>query len=215
MKLDTTLYLVTDSTGMTDEAFLQTVCAALKGGVTLLQLREKERSAREYLALAEKVLPLAHEYGVPLLIDDRIDVAIAAGADGAHVGQNDIPVSDARRMLGKGKIVGATAKTPEQAIAAFRQGADYIGAGAVYQTSTKTDTWRISAKTIRGIACAVPIPVNAIGGLNRGNLGILSDTGIAGVCVVSALMKAENPELEAKAIKEAFLALSGRKEISL
>lgn len=119
MKLDTTLYLVTDSTGMTDEAFLQTVCAALKGGVTLLQLREKERSAREYLALAEKVLPLAHEYGVPLLIDDRIDVAIAAGADGAHVGQNDIPVSDARRMLGKGKIVGATAKTPEQAIAAF------------------------------------------------------------------------------------------------
>ena len=118
-------------------------------------------------------------------------------------------------MLGKGKIVGATAKTPEQAIAAFRQGADYIGAGAVYQTGTKTDTWRISAKTIRGIACAVPIPVNAIGGLNRGNLGILSDTGIAGVCVVSALMKAENPELEAKAIKEAFLALSGRKEISL
>lgn len=213
MKLDTTLYLVTDSTGMTEEAFLQTVRAALKGGVTLLQLREKERSARAYLSLAEKVLSLAHEYGVPLLIDDRVDVAIAAGADGVHVGQNDIPVSDARKMLGEGKIVGATAKTPEQAAEAFRQGADYIGAGAVYQTSTKTDTWRIPIKTIREIACAVPIPVNAIGGLNRENLGILSDTGIAGVCVVSALMKAENPELEAKAMKEAFLALSGRKEI--
>lgn len=215
MKLDTTLYLVTDSTGMEEEAFLQTVRAALKGGVTLLQLREKERSAREYLALAEKVLPLAHEYGVPLLIDDRIDVAIAAGADGVHVGQSDIPVLAAREMLGRGKIVGATAKTPEQAVEAHRQGADYIGAGAVYQTGTKTDTWCIPTETIRRIACAVPIPVNAIGGLNRGNLGILSDTGIAGVCVVSALMKAENPELEAKAIKEAFLALSGRMEVSL
>lgn len=215
MKLDTTLYLVTDSTGMEEEAFLQTVRAALKGGVTLLQLREKERSAREYLALAEKVLPLAHEYGVPLLIDDRIDVAIAAGADGVHVGQNDIPVSDARRMLGRGKIVGATVKTPEQAVEAHRQGADYIGAGAVYQTSTKTDTWCILPETIREIAGAVPIPVNAIGGLNRENLGILSDTGIAGVCVVSALMKAKDPETEAKALKEAFLALTGRMEVSL
>lgn len=214
MKLDTTLYLVTDSTGMTEETFLQAVHAALKGGVTLLQLREKGRSAREYLALAEKVLPLAHEYGVPLLINDRIDVAIAAGADGVHVGQSDIPVSDARRMLGRNKIVGATAKTPEQAAEAFRQGADYIGAGAVYQTSTKTDTWCIPIGIIREIACSVPIPVNAIGGLNRENLGVLSDTGIAGVCVVSALMKAKDPEMEAKTIKKAFLALSGRKEIS-
>lgn len=212
MKFDTTLYLVTDSTGLTDEAFLRTVEACLKGGVTLVQLREKIRGAGEFLALAKKTLALTRTYGVPLLINDRVDVAAAAGADGVHVGQNDIPVADARAILGADKIVGATAKTPEQALEAYRQGADYIGTGAVYPTKTKADTWCISPETIRRIADTVPVPVNAIGGLTAENLGILQNTGISGICVVSALMQAEDPEAEAGALREAFYALSGRKE---
>lgn len=210
MKIDTTLYLVTDSGNMTEETFLNKIESACEGGITLLQLREKERSAREYLSLARKVKKIVRRYNIPLLIDDRIDIALAADADGVHVGQSDIPVADARKILGPGKIIGATAKTAKQAVEAFRQGADYIGAGAVYPTGTKKDTWQISPSDIRAIVQAVPIPVNAIGGLNRNNLEILSDTGIAGICVVSALMQAPQPMLEAWALRAAFFRLKGR-----
>ena len=198
MKLDTTLYLVTDSTGMTDEAFLQTVCAALKGGVTLLQLREKERSAREYLALAEKVLPLAHEYGVPLLIDDRIDVALAVDADGVHVGQSDLPVSVARKLLGPGKIVGATAKTVAQALEAQEQGADYLGTGAIFPTQTKAAAIPTSVGTLSGVCRAVHIPVVAIGGLKQDNLSVLEGCPISGIAVVSAIMSSATPGIAAR-----------------
>ena len=131
-KLDTTLYLVTDSSYHTEETFLRTVEEALKGGVTLVQLREKERSARDYLRLARRVKEVTDRYQVPLLIDDRVDVAAAADAAGVHVGQSDIPAAEARKILGPDKIVGATAKTVEQAVEAYRQGADYLGVGAIY-----------------------------------------------------------------------------------
>ena len=125
-QFDPSLYFITDSTGFSEEEFLRRVQAALEGGVTLLQLREKDRTTREYLALAEKVHRLTGKYGVPLLIDDRVDVALAVDAEGVHVGQSDLPVALARKLMGEHKIVGATAKTVPQAQEAFEQGADYL-----------------------------------------------------------------------------------------
>ena len=206
-QLDTTLYLVTDSSYHTEETFLRTVEEALKGGVTLVQLREKERSARDYLRLARRVKELTDRYQVPLLIDDRVDVAAAADAAGVHVGQSDIPAAEARKILGPDKIVGATAKTVEQAVEAYQQGADYLGVGAIYPTTTKVKTVLTKVSTLEEICRAVPIPVNAIGGLNAGNMDILAGTHIAGICVVSAIMKAEAPGKAAAELKEKIIQL--------
>lgn len=205
--LDTTLYLVTDSTGLTEQEFLARTEQALQGGVTLLQIREKERSTREYIHLASQVHELAKRYNVPLLVDDRVDVALAVDAEGVHVGQTDMPVDIARRLLGPDKIVGATAKTVPQALEAWQQGADYLGVGAIYPTTTKVVTVITSTETLADICAAVPIPVNAIGGLNRDNLGVLKGTGIKGICVVSAIMKAADPKAAAQQLREAFRAL--------
>lgn len=205
--LDTTLYLVTDSTGLTEQEFLSRTEQALQGGVTLLQIREKERSTREYIHLASQVHELAKRYNVPLLVDDRVDVALAVDAEGVHVGQTDMPVDIARRLLGPDKIVGATAKTVPQALEAWQQGADYLGVGAIYPTTTKVVTVITSTETLADICAAVPIPVNAIGGLNRDNLGVLKGTGIRGICVVSAIMKAADPKAAAQQLREAFRGL--------
>ena len=208
--MDTTQYLVTDSSYHTEESFLRTVEEALRGGVTLLQLREKEKSAREYMELAGKVKEICGRYGVPLLIDDRVDVAAAVGAAGVHVGQSDIPVAAARKILGPDKIVGATAKTVEQALEAWRQGADYLGVGAIYPTTTKVKTILTKVSTLKEICEAVPIPVNAIGGLNAGNMDVLEGSGIAGICVVSAIMKSEDPRRTAEELKEGVIRLKSR-----
>ena len=191
--LDTSLYFITDSTGLSEEEFLRRTEEALRGGVTLLQLREKNRTTREYLSLAEKVHELTRRYGVPLLIDDRLDVAMAMDAEGVHLGQSDLPIRMARRILGPDKIVGATAKTVPQATEAYEQGADYLGVGAIYPTTTKVKTVLTSTDTLRDICKAVPIPVNAIGGLNKTNIDVLCGIPIAGICVVSAIMKADDP----------------------
>ena len=135
-QLDTRLYFITDSTFCGEAEFLSRVEKALTGGVTLLQLREKERSTREYLSIAQKVHALARAARVPLIIDDRVDVALAVGAEGVHVGQSDMPVALARRLMGPEAIVGATAKTVPQALEAFEQGADYLGVGAIFPTTT-------------------------------------------------------------------------------
>lgn len=203
-KLDTTLYLVTDSTGLSEEAFLEKVEQALQGGVTFLQIREKERSTREYIHLARQVHDIARRYQVPLVVDDRVDVALAAEVDGVHVGQSDMPVWQARKLLGPDKIVGATAKTVLQALEALEQGADYLGVGAIYPTTTKVVTVITSTETLGEICKAVPIPVNAIGGLNRDNLGVLKGIPIAGICVVSAIMKAADPRAAAAGLRQAF-----------
>lgn len=209
--MDTTLYLVTDSSYHTEETFLRTVEEALRGGVTLLQLREKEKSAREYMELAGKVREICDSYGVPLLIDDRVDVAAAVGAAGVHVGQSDIPVAAARKILGPDKIVGATAKTVAQALEAWRQGADYLGVGAIYPTTTKVKTILTKVSTLKEICETVPIPVNAIGGLNAGNMDVLEGSGIAGICVVSAIMKSEDPRRTAEELKDRIIRLKGGK----
>lgn len=200
-KFDPRLYFVTDSTIFSEEEFLYRVEEALKGGVTILQLREKERTTKEYIELAEKVHAIAARYDVPLIIDDRVDVALAVDAEGVHVGTSDMPVATARRLMGKEKIVGATAKTVERAMEAYEQGADYLGVGAIYPTTTKVKTILTSTDTLRDICHAVPIPANAIGGLNKENIDILTGIPIAGICVVSAIMKADDPKAAAEELK--------------
>ena len=208
MHLDTTLYLVTDSTDLAEDLFLSKVEAALRGGVTLLQIREKTRSTREYIHLAQKVHDLTAGFGVPLLVDDRVDVAMAVNAEGVHVGQSDMPVWQARALLGPAKIVGATAKTVPQALEAYEQGADYLGVGAIYPTTTKVVTVITSTETLGQICAAVPIPVNAIGGLNAQNISILKGIPIQGICVVSAIMKADDPCQAAQQLRQAFETLN-------
>ena len=194
MKFDTSMYFITDSTNFAEEEFLYRVEQALVGGVTLLQLREKDKTTREYIDIANKVHALTKKYNVPLIIDDRVDVALAVDAEGVHVGQGDMPVSMARELMGNNKIVGATTKTVEQAVEAYAQGADYLGVGAIYPTTTKVKTVITSTETLGNICSAVPIPVNAIGGLNKDNIDILKSIPIAGICVVSAIMKADDPK---------------------
>ncbi len=203
-KLDTTMYFITDSTFCGEEEFLRRVEEACKGGVTLVQLREKERTTREYLSLAEKVHEITMRYGIPLIIDDRVDVALAVNAEGVHVGQSDMPVKIARQLMGENKIVGATAKTVPQAVEAYEQGADYLGVGAIYPTTTKVKTVLTSVDTLKEIVKAVPIKVNAIGGLNKDNINVLKDSGIDGICAVSAIMKADDPKTAAEELREAF-----------
>ncbi len=205
--VDLTLYLVTDSTYHTEESFLHTVEEACIGGATIVQLREKGGSSRDYLNQALKVKEITDRYHIPLIIDDRIDIALACDAAGVHVGQSDLPVSYARRLLGPDKIVGATAKTIPQALEAYEQGADYLGVGAMFPTTTKVVTILTAPATLTEIRHTVPIPVVAIGGLNRGNMDILKDTAADGIAVVSAIMKAEDPRSAAEELKKHMIEL--------
>ena len=193
--LDMTLYFITDSTCVPEDRFLSVVEAACRGGATIVQLREKDRSTREYLDLARSTHEITAKYGIPLIIDDRVDVAMAIGAEGVHV-------------LGPEKIVGVTAKTVPQALEAYEQGADYLGCGAIYPTTTHVKTVITPVETLKDVVKAVPIPVNAIGGLNKDNIFVLKGSGIAGICVVSAIMKAADPELATRELKQAFSALN-------
>lgn len=201
-ELNTKLYFITDSTNYGEKEFLFRVEEALKGGATLLQLREKEKSTREYIELAQKVHSITKKYNVPLIIDDRVDVALAIEAEGVHVGASDMPVSIARKLMGRNKIVGATAKTVPWAKEAYKQGADYLGVGAIYPTTTKVKTVLTSTETLSDICKVVPIPVNAIGGLNKDNIDVLKGIPISGICVVSAIMRAENPKKATEELKE-------------
>ena len=198
---DTSIYFITDSTAYGEDEFLRRVDAALQGGVSIVQIREKNKSTRAYIALAEKVHALTRRYRVPLIVDDRVDVALAVDAEGVHLGAEDMTVAAARRILGDEKIIGATAKTVPWARDAAAQGADYLGVGAIYPTTTKVKTVLTSVETLREICMAVDIPVNAIGGLNRQNIDVLAGIPIAGICAVSAIMKAEDPKTAAEELR--------------
>lgn len=203
MSQEKQLYFITDSSGMSEDAFLARVEEVCKAGVDLLQIREKMRSDRELLALTQKVKVIADRYHIPLFIDDRIDIAMIAGCH-VHLGQSDIPVRYARTLLPSTGMVGATAKTVEQALEAEREGASYLGVGAIYPTTTKVVTVRTEVSTLNEICKAVQIPVYAIGGLNKDNLSILKGSPIAGICVVSAIMKAEDASLAVSELREAM-----------
>jgi thiamine-phosphate pyrophosphorylase len=191
MKLDKRyyqLYLVTNDNTYKEDAFYQALETSLKAGVTLVQLREKELTGRAFYERAVRVREITKQYKVPLIINDRLDIAQAVGADGVHLGQSDIPVNVARRILGKNMIIGASTKTLKQAIAAVEEGADYLGVGAIFPTKTKVITQKTDVSVLREITNQVPIPVVAIGGINKNNIMELKNTNISGVSVVSAIM---------------------------
>lgn len=205
--IDCTLYLVTDSSACRGSDFFSTVEAALKGGVTLLQLREKGMGGKDFYEEAKKIKGISDTYGVPLIINDRVDIALAVGAAGVHLGQSDLPVHAARKIMGGDKIIGASAKTVRQALKAESDGADYLGVGAIFPTTTKVVTKRTDISVLNDICNSVSIPVVAIGGINKTNIESFQYIPIDGVSVVSAIMKAENPLGAAKKLKELFLKM--------
>ena len=198
MQFDPTLYVITDSTYHTTETLLRAVDEACRGGATLIQLREKDTGGRSYLELAQQVKSITDRYSVPLIIDDRVDVAIACDAAGVHVGASDLPVAVCRRLLGPDKIVGATAKTVEAAVAAYNDGADYLGTGAIYPTTTHVTTKVTPVSVLNDVCRAVPIPVVAIGGITEENTLDLAGTGIDGVAVISAIFGQKDIETAAR-----------------
>ena len=189
---DLQLYAVTDSRWLKDGSLAEAVEKALAGGVTCVQLREKHLPFDEFLRTAKEIKSLCQNYHVPFIVDDNLDIALACDADGLHIGQNDMPAAKARKLLGPDKILGVSAQTIEQAIAACRDGADYLGVGAVFPTGTKTDAVEVPLDTLKAITAAVDIPVVAIGGINADNIAQLSGTGIAGAAVVSAIFAQED-----------------------
>jgi len=186
--IDYSLYLVTDRRWLGEKSLERAVEEAIQGGAAFVQLREKEISSREYLEIAERIKEVTDRYGVPLVINDRIDIAFACGADGVHLGSDDLSVPIARAILGGEKIVGASAATLEEALALEAQGADYLGVGAVFPTGTKTDADQVTLEELAKIKAKVRIPVVAIGGIGPGNVGEVMKSGIDGVAVVSAIM---------------------------
>ena len=196
------LYAVTDRAWVGKKTLLEQIEEVLRGGVTLLQLREKNLPEEEFLKEAIQVKELCHRYNVPLIINDNVDVAEKSGADGVHVGIEDAPVGEIRRRMGPDFIIGATAKTVEQAVFAERSGADYLGVGAVYPSPTKKNAIRITKEQLLEICSSVSIPAVAIGGITAENLPPLAGSGIAGAAVVSAVFGAENPETAARQLKE-------------
>ena len=188
------LYAVTDRAWTGKQTLYDQVEAALKGGVTCVQLREKELDETVFLQEAKELCALCRRYGVPFLVNDNVEIAIACGADGIHVGQEDLAAGEVRRRVGETMILGVSVHTVEEACQAVRDGADYLGLGAVFPTSTKTDVEQMPNETLRAICDAVDVPIVAIGGINRGNILRLAGSGVDGVALVSAIFSAEDIE---------------------
>ena len=201
--LDLSLYLVTDKSDNVEE-FLNTIEEAIKGGVSVVQIREKTAETLDFYNLALKVKEIITRYNVPLIINDRVDVALAIDADGVHVGQSDMPCDITRKLIGPDKILGVSAHNIKEAKKAEKDGADYLGSGAVFPTPTKDDANRITKKDLKEITDSVNIPVVAIGGINLDNANELKDTGIKGLSVVSAIMSSENPKKSSEELLKIF-----------
>lgn len=203
------LYAVTDRSWVSKQSLYEQVEDALKGGVTCVQLREKTLDEANFLKEAREIRQLCKRYGVPFLINDNLEVAIACGADGVHVGQDDLPVTEVRRRVGDGMIVGVSAHNVEEAKRAVAGGADYLGAGAVFGTTTKSNVTPLSYATLREICEAVEIPVVAIGGITKDNVLQLRGAGVRGVAVVSAIFAAQDIQAacrELRALSEQTIA---------
>lgn len=191
-RVDYSLYLCTDRDLMTTETIEEAVELAIKGGASIVQLREKDCSGRDFYKTALAVKGITDAYEVPLIINDRVDIALAVNADGVHLGQSDIPALIARELLEPDKIIGVSAYNAELALEAQKDGADYIGVGDVFGTSTKPDTHHVSIEELKRIRNKVKIPVVAIGGVNHDNVNDLKGTGVDGVAVISAVVGAKN-----------------------
>lgn len=189
IKEDLKLYLVTDSEILKGRDFYKSIEEAIKGGVTMVQLREKDEPAKEFLEKAIKIRELTRAYNVTFMINDRVDIALLCDADGVHVGQSDIGAKYVRKLIGKEKILGVSARNLKEAQIALEEGADYIGVGAMYSTSTKSDAKLVSFETVKKIRDNIDIPVVLIGGINLENLNELKKLNCEGYAVVSALLK--------------------------
>ncbi len=206
-EIDYSLYLVTDRGLMTTPTLEEAVEQAIDGGCTLVQLREKNASSREFYRSAASVKKVTDRRGVPLIINDRLDIALASGAAGVHLGQSDLPAAAARRVLGPDKIIGVSASTPAQAEAAQAAGADYLGVGAMFPTGTKTDADIISMEELKKIRAAVSIPIVAIGGINLRTAPLFRGTGIDGFAVVSAILARKDIRAAARGLRNILRSL--------
>ncbi|HCB91841.1 MAG TPA: thiamine phosphate synthase [Ruminococcaceae bacterium] len=206
-EIDYSLYLVTDRGLMTTPTLEEAVEQAIDGGCTLVQLREKNASSREFYRSAVSVKKVTDRRGVPLIINDRLDIALASGAAGVHLGQSDLPAAAARRILGPDKIIGVSASTPAQAEAAQAAGADYLGVGAMFPTGTKTDADIISMEELKKIRAAVSIPIVAIGGINLRTAPLFRGTGIDGFAVVSAILARKDIRAAARGLRNILRSL--------
>lgn len=209
-KIDYSLYLVTDRKQPAPGTFEKVVEEALKGGVTLVQLREKEGDTGLLYERAVKLKQITKAYHVPLIIDDRIDIMMAADVDGVHLGQSDMPAALARRLIGPDKIMGVSAGTLEEAVKAEKDGADYLGVGAMFPTATKKDADITTPETLRKIMDTVHIPVVTIGGMNERTIPLFKGYGLSGFAVVSAIMASREPEKAAKNLKRIIDDIVGR-----
>ena len=188
------LYAVTDRAWLGSQTLYEQVESALKGGATFIQLREKGLDEETFLKEAKEIQNLCRKYGVPFVINDNVALAVQIDADGVHVGQNDMEAGDVRRKIGPNKILGVSAQTVEQALRAYQNGADYLGVGAVFPTSSKSDAEDVTMKMLKQICEAVNIPVVAIGGIGKQNIQKLKGSGICGVAVISAVFGAKDIE---------------------
>ncbi|MBO8444165.1 MAG: thiamine phosphate synthase [Bacteroidetes bacterium] len=204
--IDWSLYLCTDRRLMSSSTIEENVECALKGGVTAVQLREKECSSREFLELALRVKGLTSRYGVPLIINDRVDIALAAGADGVHVGQDDLPCRTVRQIAGPDMLIGVSVSALDEAIRAEQDGADYLGVGAMFPTGTKTDAEVITLDLLKEIRKAVSIPIVIIGGINMNTAPQFKGLGIDGIAVVSAIVAQPDVEAAARGLLELWKA---------
>lgn len=201
--VDYTLYLVTDRDLMSTPTLEEAVEQAIRGGVTLVQLREKHASSLEFYQTALRVKKITDSYNVPLIINDRVDVALAVDADGVHVGQSDLPAARVREILGPDKILGVSASSLKS-FKAVEDGADYLGVGAMFATGTKTDADITTIEELKRIRQAVSVPIVVIGGINKQTLPLFAGTGIDGIAVVSAIIAAADVEKAARELKELF-----------
>lgn len=205
MGKDYSLYLVTDRNLMTTDTLSEAVEQAILGGCTMVQLREKSISSLDFFKLATEIKAVTDSFGVPLIINDRIDIALAVRAAGIHIGQSDIPAAVAREIVGADMLLGVSASSVSEAIQAQKDGADYLGVGAMFPTGTKTDAAVVSMNELHNIRQSVNLPIVAIGGISKGNAGLLHDTGVDGLAVVSAVIAQPNIRLAASELKQLFM----------
>lgn len=204
MNFDYTLYLVTDRQLMSCDSLTEAVEQAILGGCTMIQLREKELSSSEFYNQAVAVKQVTDKYHIPLIINDRIDIAMAVQATGVHIGQHDLPAAAVRKVIGENMLLGVSASSIAEAIQAQQDGADYLGVGAMFPTGTKTDADSVSMEELQKIRAAVSLPIVVIGGINKGNAGRFKPMGIDGLAVVSAIIAQSDIKAAAAELKDLF-----------
>lgn len=202
--IDYSLYLCTDRSLMSTKTIEEAVELSIKGGCTVIQLREKNCSSKEFYEIAQNVKAITNKYKIPLIINDRVDIAMAIDADGVHIGQSDLPANIVRKIIGEEKILGVSASTVEEAVIAQKNGADYLGVGAMYSTNTKTDAKNVSLDELKKIRKSVDIPIVVIGGINKDTVNSFEDCNIDGIAVVSAIISKKDIQCAAMELSSMF-----------